>query len=66
MGCRRCKWPRLPDVVLLDLQMPRQDGLSRSRNSRSCCPIAILALTGYAENERAYQAVNHGRLGLLV
>ena len=50
-----------PDVVLLDLQMPRQDGLNTIPKLKE-----ILVLTGYAENEKVYQAVKSGALGFLL
>jgi len=56
-----------PDVVLLDLQMPRQDGLETIpklvENDPEC---RILVLTGYAEHDKVYQAVKSGALGYLL
>ncbi len=56
-----------PDVVLLDLQMPRQDGLETIPKLKELLPdCRILVLTGYAENDRVYQAVKSGALGFLL
>lgn len=56
-----------PDVVLLDLQMPKQDGLATIPKLKEMLPdCRILVLTGYAENERVYQAVKSGALGFLL
>ena len=56
-----------PDVVLLDLQMPRQDGLTTIPKLKELLPdCRILVLTGYAENDKVYQAVKSGALGFLL
>ncbi len=56
-----------PDVVLLDLQMPRQDGLTTIPILKELLPTCrILVLTSYAENDRVYQAVKSGALGYLL
>ena len=56
-----------PDVVLLDLQMPRQDGLTTIPKLVELLPeCRILVLTGYADHEKVYQAVKSGALGYLL
>jgi NarL family two-component system response regulator LiaR len=56
-----------PDVVLLDLQMPRQDGLSTIPKLQQVTPEArILVLTGYDQNDRVYEAIKSGALGFLL
>jgi two-component system, NarL family, response regulator LiaR len=56
-----------PDVVLLDLNMPKQDGLETIPRLKELLPdCRVLVLTGYAENERVYQAVKSGALGFLL
>lgn len=56
-----------PDVILLDLQMPKQDGLITIPKIKEMLPgCRILVLTGYADNDRVYQAVKSGALGFLL
>jgi len=56
-----------PDVILLDLVMPRQDGLTTIPMLRATVPEArILVLTSYADNERVFQAIKAGALGYLL
>jgi two-component system, NarL family, response regulator LiaR len=56
-----------PDVVLLDLVMPRQDGLSSIPLIKEASPkTKILVVTGFAENDRVYQAIKAGALGYIL
>ncbi|MFH2102131.1 MAG: response regulator transcription factor [Chloroflexota bacterium] len=56
-----------PDVVLLDLVMPRQDGLTTIPKLREIAPQAkILILTSFADNDRVFQAIKSGALGYLL
>lgn len=56
-----------PDVVLLDLQMPRQDGLMTIPKLQQILPACrILVLTSYDQNDRVYQAIKSGALGYLL
>jgi two-component system, NarL family, response regulator LiaR len=56
-----------PDVVLLDLVMPRQDGLTTIPQIKELDPKAqILVLTSFAEGERVFQAIKAGALGYLL
>jgi NarL family two-component system response regulator LiaR len=56
-----------PDVVLLDLVMPHQDGLTTIPIIKEELPESrILVLTSFAENDRVYQAVKSGALGYLL
>jgi len=56
-----------PDVVLLDMVMPRQDGLATIPKLHSIVPYAkILVLTSFAESNRVYQAVKAGALGYML
>ena len=56
-----------PDVILLDLLMPRQDGLTTLRQIKQENPAArILVLTSFAEDERVLAAINEGALGYLL
>jgi NarL family two-component system response regulator LiaR len=56
-----------PDVILLDLKMPRKDGVGAIVDIRDEYPAArILVLTSFAEDERILQAIRAGALGYLL
>jgi len=56
-----------PDVILLDMVMPNMDGLATIPRLKECAPTArILVVTGYAENDRVYQAIKAGALGYIL
>ena len=56
-----------PDVILLDMVMPKQDGLATIPKLRENVPEArILVLTSFAEADRVYQTIKAGALGYLL
>jgi NarL family two-component system response regulator LiaR len=56
-----------PDVILLDLAMPRQDGLTSISKLREVAPTGkILILTGYADPEKVYVAIQAGAIGYML
>ncbi|MGB0388078.1 MAG: response regulator [Ardenticatenaceae bacterium] len=56
-----------PDVILLDLVMPRQDGLVALRAiTRENPKSRILVLTSFGEDEQVWSAINGGALGYLL
>ena len=56
-----------PDVILLDMVMPNMDGLTTIPKLKECAPkTKILVVTGYAENDRVYQAIKAGALGYIL
>ena len=56
-----------PDVILLDMVMPRQDGLTTIPLLKEFVPNArILVLTSFAESNRVYQAIKSGALGYML
>ena len=56
-----------PDVVLLDMVMPRQDGLTTIPKLKEMIPnVRILVLTSFAESNRVYQAIKTGALGYML
>ncbi|HXP99645.1 MAG TPA: response regulator transcription factor [Solirubrobacteraceae bacterium] len=56
----------LPDVVLMDLRMPRLDGVEATRQIRSAHPqIEIVVLTTYADDASIFGALQAGARGYL-
>ena len=56
-----------PDVVLLDMMMPKQDGLTTIPLILAALPeTRILVLTSFAESDMVYQAIKSGALGYLL
>lgn len=57
----------LPDVTLLDLMMPRKDGISAIEEIKGHHPEAkILVLTSFVEDEKVFPAIKAGALGYLL
>jgi DNA-binding NarL/FixJ family response regulator len=55
-----------PDVVLMDLRMPRLDGAAATRQLRYRCPGArIIVLTTYADDKSVIDALRAGARGYL-
>jgi NarL family two-component system response regulator LiaR len=56
-----------PDVILLDMVMPRQDGLMTIPKLKLAAPEArVLVLSSFAESDRVYQAIKAGALGYML
>ncbi|HCS38597.1 MAG TPA: DNA-binding response regulator [Anaerolineaceae bacterium] len=56
-----------PDVILIDLMMPKMDGLAAIQAIRAANPQAcILVLTSFADDERVFKAIKAGALGYLL
>ena len=56
-----------PDVILLDMVMPKQDGLITIPKLKLAVPEArILVLSSFAESDRVYQAIKAGALGYML
>ena len=56
-----------PDVVVMDLNLPRLDGIEATRELRAARPeIEVVALTGTVEEERVMAAIEAGAAGFLL
>ena len=55
-----------PDVALLDVKMPRLDGIEAARQILQERPIPIVMLTAYGQDELVSRAVEAGVFGYLV
>jgi NarL family two-component system response regulator LiaR len=56
-----------PDVILLDLMMPRMDGLTAIPKIKESIPDArILVLTSFAEGDRVFHAIKSGASGYML
>jgi NarL family two-component system response regulator LiaR len=56
-----------PDVILIDLVMPRKDGIQAITEIKKNDPGArILVLTSFAEDDKVFPAIKHGALGYLL
>jgi NarL family two-component system response regulator LiaR len=57
----------LPDVVLLDLLMPRMDGITVVREIKRFAPnTQIVILTSYYEDEQIFNAIKAGAISYLL
>lgn len=55
-----------PDVVLLDVNMPRISGLEVAKSLRAQTMIPFIFLTAYGDADIVKQATEHGAMGYLV
>ena len=56
-----------PDVILMDLVMPKMDGLEAIRQIKASQPEAkILVLTSFATDDKVFPAIKAGALGYLI
>jgi NarL family two-component system response regulator LiaR len=56
-----------PDVILMDLVMPRKDGIDAIRDIKKDNPDAhILVLTSFEDDEKVFPAIKAGALGYLL
>ncbi|MEU6997246.1 response regulator transcription factor [Nonomuraea sp. NPDC046570] len=57
---------RLPEIVLMDLRMPRMDGVEATRRIRQAHPdIQVVVLTTYSDDASVFAALTAGARGYL-
>lgn len=57
----------LPDVVLLDVVMPRLDGIETTRRIRALSPSTkVIVLTSFGDDEKVFPAIKAGAAGYLL
>jgi NarL family two-component system response regulator LiaR len=56
-----------PDVVLMDISMPKLDGISATREIKALLPqSAVVILTGHEEDEHVFEGIKAGAQGYLL
>ena len=61
--CRKVE----PDVVLMDISMPKMDGISATRELRDLLPqTAVIILTGHEDDEHVFEGIKAGAQGYLL
>ena len=56
-----------PDVILVDIVMPRQDGIAAIKQMRAeGCPARMLVITSFAEDDQIFPAIRAGARGYLL
>jgi AmiR/NasT family two-component response regulator len=55
-----------PDAILMDLRMPKLDGIAATERIMGACPTAIVMITAYSERELVEAALQAGASGYLV
>ncbi len=56
-----------PDVVLMDVSMPKMDGIDATREIKNLLPqTAVVILTGHEEDEHVFEGIKAGAQGYLL
>ncbi|RMF03822.1 MAG: response regulator [Chloroflexi bacterium] len=55
-----------PDVVLMDIAMPKMNGIEATRYIQTCCPVPVVILTAYETPELLQQASEAGAGAYLI
>lgn len=63
----RCIRKSKPDVILMDVRMPKMDGVQCTKLIKESCPqIKIIILTTFDDDEYVYNALKYGASGYLL
>jgi len=52
-----------PDIILMDIEMPRMNGLEAARRIQDCCPTPIVILTAYDAPDLVSKAAQETGIG---
>ncbi|MEA3397062.1 MAG: response regulator transcription factor [Chloroflexota bacterium] len=56
-----------PDVVLMDVRMPRLDGVAATRRLHDACPeVKVIILTTFDDDEYVFEGLRAGAVGYLL
>lgn len=55
-----------PDAILMDINMPRLDGIEATRRIMERCPAPVIMLTAHGDTELVQRALSAGAFGYLV
>jgi two-component system, NarL family, response regulator LiaR len=57
----------MPDVILMDLIMPRMDGIRAIREIKKAVPaVRVLIMTSFSEDDRVLSAIKAGAMGYIL